>query len=123
LLDVAGHFCQGFGMDTDEREIFQFLKTWGANFTSAREIARRASSKRRFYDDPDWAVPILLRMKENGILESNVLGRYRIKPVPRKKHGGQEVAPADAEGLNEGGAAVEGEGEGGIAADEYYDQL
>ena len=108
-------------MDMDEREIFQFLKTWGANFTSAREIARRASSKRRFYDDPDWAVPILLRMKENGILESNIQGRYRIKPVPRKKHGGQVVAPEAGEGPAESGVAVEGEGD--IAADEYYDQL
>jgi len=108
-------------MDTDEREIFQFLKTWGADFISAREIARRASGKRRFYDDPDWAAPILLRMKESGILEGNMLGRYRIKPVRKKKHGPHEAAPETAESLRESGVAAEGEGE--IADDEYYDKL
>ena len=25
-------------MDTDERDIFQFLKTWGADFTNAKEV-------------------------------------------------------------------------------------
>ena len=49
-------------MDTDERDIFQFLKTWGAEFTNAKEVARRAASKKRFYDDPDWAKPVLMRM-------------------------------------------------------------
>ena len=57
-------------------------------------------------------------MKENGILESNMQGRYRIKPVPRKKHGKPEVASETDENPAEGGVA-----EGDIAADEYYDQL
>src|ERR1039457_737302 len=70
-------------MDTDERDIFQFLKTWGAEFTNAKEVARRAASKKKFYDDPDWAKPILMRMEERGILESDIQGRYRIKPVSK----------------------------------------
>jgi hypothetical protein len=110
-------------MDPDERDIFQFLKVWGADFTNAREIARRAASKKKFYEDPDWAKPVLMRMEERGILESDIQGRYRIKPVPKKKQGKQWVAPDIAKILKEGGVEVEGEGEGDIADDEYYDQL
>ena len=112
-------------MDTDERDIFQFLKTWGADFTNAKEVARRAASKKKFYDDPDWAKPILMRMAERGILESDVQGRYRIKPVLKKKRGKQWVAPDIAKILKESGVEIEGggEGEGNIADDEYYEQL
>jgi hypothetical protein len=110
-------------MDTDERDIFQFLKTWGADFTNAKEVARRAASKKKFYDDPDWAKPILMRMAERGILESDVQGRYRIKPLPRKKKGAQWVAPDIAKILKESGVEVEDEGGGNIATDEYYEQL
>ena len=110
-------------MDTDERDIFQFLKTWGADFTNAKEIARRAASKKKFYDDPDWAKPILMRMEERGILESDVQGRYRVKPLPKKKRGKQWVAPDIAQILKESGVAVEAGGDGDIADDEYYEQL
>jgi hypothetical protein len=110
-------------MDTDERDIFQFLKTWGAEFTNAKEVARRATSKKRFYDDPDWAKPILMRMEERGILESDIQGRYRIKPVSRKKKGNQWVAPDIAKILKESGVEVEAGGDGDIADDEYYEQL
>ncbi len=110
-------------MDMDERDIFQFLKTWGAGFTSVREIARRASSKKRFYDDPGWAKPILMRMVERGILESDMQGRYRIKPVPKKKRGRQWVAPDIAKILQDSGVAVEDAGAGDLATDEYYEQL
>jgi hypothetical protein len=110
-------------MDTDERDIFQFLKTWGADFTNAKEIARRAASKKKFYDDPDWAKPILMRMAERGILESDVQGRYRVKPLPKKKHGKQWVAPDIAQILKDSGVEVEAAGEGDLADDEYYEQL
>jgi predicted transcriptional regulator of viral defense system len=109
-------------MDSDERDIFQFLKTWGADFINAREIARRAASKKKFYEDPEWARPILRRMEERGILESDIQGRYRIKPLPKKrdKHW---VAPDIAKILKESGVEVESGGEGDIADDEYYEQL
>jgi len=110
-------------MDTDERDIFQFLKTWGADFTNAKEVARRATSKKRFYEDPDWAKPILMRMTERGILESDVQGRYRIKPVPKKRQGRQWIAPNIAKILQESGVAIESGGEGDVADDEYYEQL
>jgi hypothetical protein len=110
-------------MDSDERDIFQFLKAWGTGFTNAKEVARRASSKRRFHEDPEWAKTILMRMAERGILESDPQGRFRIKPVPKKSHGKQWVSPDIAKILKESGVEVGAGGEGGIAADEYYDQL
>jgi hypothetical protein len=108
-------------MDSEEREIFDFLKTWGEEFISVKEIARRASSKKKFYTNPDWAKPLLGRMRERGVLENDTQGRYRIKPVQKKGHGKRWVAPEIAKILSENGVPVEGAGETGT--DEYYDQL
>jgi hypothetical protein len=109
-------------MDTDEREIFQFLKSWGADFVNGTEICRRAGGKRKFHKDPNWAKPILMRMEERHILESDSQGRFRIKPVPRKNKHTQWVSPDIAKILQESGVAPEGEG-GALAADDYYDEL
>ena len=108
-------------MDTEERDIFQFLKTWGDEFTNPKEVCRRAASKKKFHDDPDWARPILARMADRGILESDIQGRYRIKPVSRKKKGNQWVAPDIAKILQESGVEIE-TGDG-LASDEHYEQL
>jgi hypothetical protein len=110
-------------MDTDERDIFQFLKTWGTDFTNAKEVCRRAGSKKRFHDEPEWARSILMRMAERGILETDIQGRYRIKPVPKKKQSKQWVSPDIAKILKESGVEVDAVGEGDIADDEYYEQL
>jgi hypothetical protein len=113
---------------SDERDIFQFLKTWGPVFTGANEICRRAAGKKKFYDDPHWAKSILTNMVERGILEKDNSGRFRIKPVPRKKHGEKWVAPEIAKLLEEKGIKANAEapaeeGEHEIAEDEHYDQL
>jgi len=81
-------------MDADEREIFLFLKTWGAGFVSYREIARRAGGKSRFHKDPDWAKPLLGQMVERGILEHDSSARYRIRPVATKTKKTRAVAVA-----------------------------
>ena len=108
-------------MDGDEREIYQFLKTWGAEYVGAMEIARRATIKKRFYEEPDWAKVVLMRMADRGILESDSQGRYRIKPVSTRDKNKRWVAPDIAKILHESG--VEVEAGDGIAPDEYYDQL
>jgi hypothetical protein len=110
-------------MDTDEREIFQFLKIWGGNFINAREIARRAGNKRRFHGDPDWAKPILLRMEERDILESDAQGHFRIKRVARQKWAAPAPEPDVSQLLQESSVAVEKDGAGAIADDEYYEKL
>ncbi|HUA69341.1 MAG TPA: hypothetical protein VMA13_12400 [Candidatus Saccharimonadales bacterium] len=112
-------------MDADEREIYQFLKSWGTDFISAREICRRAGGRRRFNEEPEWAKPILLRMEERGIVESNASGHFRIKPVRKSKEKDQRwVSPDIAKILQEGGVEVESASEdSGLGSDEYYDQL
>jgi hypothetical protein len=108
-------------MDSDEREIYQFLKTWGSEYVGAVEIARRAGNKKRFYQEPDWAKVVLMRMAERGILESDSQGRYRVKPVSRKDKNKRWVAPDIAKILHESG--VEVETSDGLAPDEHYEQL
>jgi hypothetical protein len=108
-------------MDSEEREIFYYLKTRGDEFVSGAEIARRASGKKKFYDNPDWAKPVLVRLQERGVLEHNSLGQYRIKPVPRKGKDKRWVAPDIAKILQENGVQVENAGE--AASDEYYEGL
>jgi predicted transcriptional regulator of viral defense system len=108
-------------MDGDEREIYQFLKTWGTTYVGATEIARRATIKKRFYEEPDWAKQVLLRMEDRGILESDSQGRYRIKPASTRDKNKRWVAPDIAKILQESG--VEVAAGDGAAPDEYYDQL
>lgn len=71
-------------MDAEEKEISDFLKSWPGQFVSGREICRRAGGKWRFRDDPGWAVPVLTRMVERGILESDACGHFRLLTKERK---------------------------------------
>lgn len=109
-------------MDAEEREIFHFLKSWGAEFVSAKEIARRAGGKKKFADDPDWSRPKLMHMTERGILESDMLGRYRVKPQSRKGKNARWISPEIAKILQENGVSPEGAG-GEVGPDDYYEQL
>ncbi|HEY1790934.1 MAG TPA: hypothetical protein VGJ73_22490 [Verrucomicrobiae bacterium] len=108
-------------MDLEEREIFLFLKTYGATHVAAREICRRAGGRRRYDEDHEWAKPILARMIERGILETNAEGQYRVKPQKKKKEG-KWVSPEIAKILKENGVEVETAGPD-IDADDFYEQL
>jgi hypothetical protein len=109
-------------MDSDEREIFNFLKTTGKDFVSAKEICRRAAGKKRYHDEPDWARPLLQVMAERGVLESDGLGRYRVKPKP-KKSGGRWMSPDIEKLLKSKGIEVDSKGGTELADDEHYEQL
>ena len=106
----------------DEREIFLFLKTYGSDFVAMREVCRRAGGRRRYHQDHEWAVPILLRMSERGILETNAEGQYRVKPSKTKKQE-RHISPDIAKILKESGVQVEGAEPEGIGPDDYYEQL
>jgi hypothetical protein len=71
-------------MDTDERDICDYLKSLLGQFASAREISRRAGGKHRFRDEPEWASPVLDRLVEKGIVETDSTHHYRL---PRKDDG------------------------------------
>lgn len=83
-----------------------FLQTWGVEFVSAKEICRRAGTKKRFHQDAAWAKPILLLMVEQGFLESDQSGRYRIKPQPKKLRSGRWVSPDISKILKGNGVPV-----------------
>jgi len=97
-------------MDSDEREIFHYLQTWGANFVSAKEICRRAGSKKRYNEDNDWARGPLMRMSERGVVEGDSQGRFRLKPET-KKGGHKWVSPEISKILNESGVEMDGAGD------------
>jgi hypothetical protein len=92
-------------MDADEREIFDFLSNYGEEWISAKEICRRAGGKRRFNEDNNWAIPVLKRLKDTHVIESDQMGRYRIPPPKEDEHG----APADVEKLLESGVKADAE--------------
>lgn len=108
-------------MDSEEREIFLFLKAWGAEYVGYLEIARRAGGKKKFQTDAEWAEPLLCRMQQRGVLESDALGRYRIKPISAKDKATRWVSPDIAKILGDKGIKIEGVTEAGT--DEYYDRL
>jgi hypothetical protein len=96
-------------MDSDERDVVNYLQTWGASFVNAKEVARRASTKKRFGEDPDWAKPVLVRLTEKGVLEADLSGRYRMKPEKHDK-AHRWVSPDINQILKEGGVAPDGIG-------------
>lgn len=107
-------------MDSDEREIFAFLKSFGEEWVAAKEICRRAGGKKRYNEDNDWARPVLQRMKERNLLEGDELGRFRVKPP--KKGKGRWVSPDIEKILREKGVQVDTEGPG-AASHEDFEQL
>ena len=66
-------------MNTEENEIYEFLKTRGASYVSVIDISKALGRSRRFKEDRNWARPILRRMEVDGIVESNPYGEYRLK--------------------------------------------
>ena len=68
-------------MDAVEREIYHYLKSRRPKTVPARDINRHVGGKRRFRYNPDWANPVLLRMVERNILETDSDGSYRLKPI------------------------------------------
>lgn len=81
-------------MDADERDILIYLKAWSGKYVSGREIARRAASKKRYEKEPDWAVPVLARMVEKGILESDALAHFRLAPAAKGNKSKRWISPA-----------------------------
>jgi hypothetical protein len=65
-------------MDADQSAICEFLRQWPDQYVSRKEICRRAGGKWRFREDENWAVPVLSRMREERIIESDDTGHFRL---------------------------------------------
>ena len=109
-------------MSSDEREIFNYLQTWGGEFINAKEVSRRAGTKKRFHEDPDWARPIMMSMVESGLLECDLNGRFRVKVERKKGHKQRWVSPDIEKILNNNGIEIDA-AEDGQTAGEPDDQL
>jgi len=121
LLDADGLLWHSAGMSSDEREILNYLQTWGGEFINAKEVSRRAGTKKRFHEEPDWARPILMSMVESGLLECDLNGRFRVKVDRKKGHKQRWVSPDIEKILSDKGIAVDA-ADDGTAADEPSEQ-
>ncbi len=97
-------------MQPDEKDIVDYLKGWPNSFVSGKEIARKVGGKERFDEDRGWAIPILTQMVRIGILETDHLGYFRLKPEVRKKRQQlpQHVSPQILKILKSSGKSFDG---------------
>jgi hypothetical protein len=66
-------------MNTEEREIYEFLTTVSGRFVAAMEISQRAGTRNRYAQDKNWALPILRRLELDGFVEGDAMGAYRAR--------------------------------------------
>ena len=95
-------------MDADERDVCLYLKGFPSQYVSFAEISRRAGGKRRYRQEPEWATPVLSRMVEKGIIESDSTGHYRLKIRPKKDRSARWVSPQIKKILEKSGKSFEG---------------
>jgi len=112
-------------MDSDERQIYYYLKSWKEQFISSRVICRHAGGKRRFRMEPHWAKPVLARMAERRIVEADPAGHYRLRPMERKvlQKGQRWVSPKIARILRQSGKEFGEVVIDDAEMDKYYDSL
>jgi len=95
-------------MGHDEDAILAYLAKFPGGFVSPAEVCKRAASRKRFNENPDWAKTLLARMAQAGVLECNATGHYRIKvrereeEEPEKEH--REYSSMTAEDALGGGS-------------------
>jgi len=111
-------------MDSDEREIYFYLKSQPHQFVPANSICRHAGGKHKYRDSPDWAKPALLRMVERGIVVADTTGAYQLKPRPKTQSAAKRwVSPQIAAILKKSGQDFDHVIKNGDDADAYYDSL
>lgn len=90
-------------MDAEEKEIFEYLKTFGDQFVAAREICRRAGGRKKYDKSPHWAIALLRMMVDKEILESDSSAHYRIRQEIKRKKEKHWLAPHIKKMLEEKG--------------------
>ena len=101
-------------LTTEETEILEYLKSFPDDFVSAKEINRRAGSKRRFQEEPEWARPFLRLLLNRELIEINENGRYRYRRPDRTRKKKKWVSPQIAKILEKCGKSFEMLEEDGI---------
>ncbi len=94
-------------LDADEKDICLYLKGFPDQFISAREIARRAGGKWRYREEPNWAMPVLGRLVEQRLIESDSTGHYRLIRAKKKEKKKRWLSPQVKEILERSGKQFE----------------
>jgi len=92
-------------MDADERMVCDYLRTFRGQFVAGREISKKAAGKWRFRENPSWAVPVLGRLVERKVVESDGLGHFKFIVVKPKKGEKRWVSPQIKKLLEKSGKA------------------
>ncbi len=66
-------------MTTEESAIVNYLKGSPDSYVARKEIARKALKRSLFEEDPHWVDAPLASLVEQGLLEQDESGHYRIK--------------------------------------------
>jgi len=66
-------------MTYEELAIVNFLRGSPQSFIARREIARKALRRSAFEENPHWADAPLVGLVDQGLVEQNDSGHYRIK--------------------------------------------
>lgn len=69
-------------LSSDEQEIVNYLKAFPEQFVPLTDICRRAGGKHKGRETPHWAKPLMPRLVEEGFLEVNEKGNFRVKAEP-----------------------------------------
>ena len=72
-------------MNHDDDMVLDYLGKFPHVFVSVMEVCKRAADRRRFNSQPDWARAVLSRLAQQGVLEANPTGQYRIKIKEEKE--------------------------------------
>ena len=110
-------------MDSEEREIYFYLREQRDRFVPAVAICRQAGGKQKGRIMPDWAKPVLLRMVERGILEMDAANAYRLKPIPETLGAKKWISPQIASILKRSGKSFNGVADNRDGEEAYYDNL
>ncbi|HEY6166784.1 MAG TPA: hypothetical protein VI454_02005 [Verrucomicrobiae bacterium] len=71
----------------EEQLIINFLKASPKTYYSATEIARKAGDRQMYEVNPRWAAPLLGRMLEKELIDSDDQGHYRfMDPIALAEH-------------------------------------
>lgn len=66
-------------MTYEELAIVNFLKGSPEDFVARREVARKALKRTIFEENPHWADAPLASLADQGVIEQDESGHYRIK--------------------------------------------
>ena len=66
-------------MTYEEFAIVNFLEGSPDNYVARREIARKALKRKVFEEDPHWADAPLASLVDQGLVEQDDSGHYKIK--------------------------------------------